>query len=239
MLYIFYGTDTDMVREKVRTFTKRLREGRDGFYERVTADTFDYDALKSRAREAGLFSGDSLTVLDEVCAVSGAGEIIADAAKDLVASSNMFVLIEKNLTKRDTDAYTSAGADISVFNKKKEEGAWGGKTIFSLADAYVCGDRREAWTLFRRARDEGARDEEITGTLFWRVKTMLLAKTHNGAEDAGLKPFVYTVAKRLVVEHTKESLQKKLCDIISLHHDTRRKSGHLETAIEKFILKGK
>ena len=238
MFYIFYGTDTETSREKARALVTRLRRG-GGFFERMTADTFDPEALAARVKETGLFSGDAVTVLDGAFAYSGAEEILADMAKDIALSPNAFVLIEQKISKKCIDACEGAGANIVVSDEKKKGRGWEEKTVFSFADAYAKGDKKNAWMLLEVLRTEGARDEDIVGTLFWRIKTMLLAKECGSAEEAGLKPFVYTSAKRLLQEQTKEDLQKKMDDLIVLRHETWRNSGDIGVALECLVLSGK
>lgn len=237
MLYVFYGTDTDASREKARALVERLRgETNEGFFERITADTFEREALTSRIEEAGLFSGDIVTVLDGVCANKDAEETLTDLAGDLALSPNAFVVIEEKISKSVADACEDAKAHVTVSQGSKKEKEWGAAPIFSFADAYARGDRKNAWTMLATLREGGARDEEIIGTLFWRLKTMLLAKDARGAEETGLKPFVFTTARRLAEKYAREDIQKKMDDIVALQYETRRMSGDTAIALERLVL---
>ena len=239
MLYIFYGTNTEVSRERARALIERLRGDSRGFFERITADTFEPDALSARANESGLFSGDIVTMLDGVCENKEAEAVLIQKAKDLALSPNAFILIEEKVSKKIADACEKAGASITVSGGEKKEKGWTETPIFSFADAYARGDRKNAWTLLITLRENGARDEEIIGTLFWRMKTILLAKISASADEAGLKPFVYGVARKLSEGYTKEELQKKLDDLIVLRHETWRISGDLGVALECLVLSGK
>ncbi len=239
MFYIFYGTNTDVSREKANELIKRLRGDEGGFFERVTADTFDPDALSARVEESGLFSGDIVTVLDSVCAAPEAGEVVETMIKEFTLSPNAFILIEQKLSKKFIDSCEDAGAIITHSEGAKKGKEWEDKPIFSFADAYARGDKKTAWALLEKLRAEGTRGEEIIGTLFWRLKTMFLAKISRSAEEVGLKPFVYGGARRLAEDYTKEELQEKLGDLVTLRHETWRNSGDLETALEKFVLETK
>lgn len=236
MFYIFYGTNTEVSREKARTFIERLRGDEKGFFERVTADTFDKDALLARVEESGLFSGDIVTVLDEVCALPEAEEAVENMVHDFALSPNAFILIEQKLSKQFLGACEGAGAIITHSEGAKKGKEWEDRPIFSFADAYARGDKKTAWALLEKLRAEGAHDEEIIGTLFWRMKTIFLAKICRSADEAGLKPFVYGGALRLAEGYTKEELQKKLSDMIILRHDTWRNSGDLGVALERCVL---
>lgn len=236
MLYIFYGINTGISREKARALVTRLRGDEKGFFERMTSDTFDPDALIARADETGLFSGDIVTVLDGVLAASGAEETLKQAAKNLALSPNAFVLIEDKLPKGFIDACENVGAVVTYSDGAKKGKEWEDRPIFSFADAYARGDKKEAWALLEKLRADGAREEEIIGTLFWRMKTMFLAKISRSADEGGLKPFVHGTAKKLAEGYTKEELQEKLGDLITLRHETWRNSGDLETALERFVL---
>ena len=238
MFYLFYGTDTGTTRAKARALIERLRGDGDGFFERVTADTFDREALLSRTEETGLFAGDIVTVLDGVCVNKEAESALADMIKEIALSPNAFILIEEKISKSLIDACEIAGANIAVSGGTKKETEWTQAPIFSFADAYARGDKKNAWTMFTTLRENGAREEEIIGTLFWRLKTILLAKTAKSADEVGLKPFVYTTAKRLSEPYTKEDIQKKTDEIVALLYDTRRSSGDATVALERLILGG-
>jgi len=67
---------------------------------------------------------------------------------------------------------------------------------------------------------------------------MILAKTHDSAEGASMKPFVYGSARRLASGYVKEELQKRLEDIVILRHETWRNSSDIGIALEQFVLGG-
>ena len=165
MLYIFYGTNTNVSREKARALIERLRGDEGGFFERVTADTFDPAAIAARVEESGLFSGDIITVLDGVFSAPEAGEDVERMAKDLALSPNAFVLIEWKMSKKFIDVCENVGAVVTHSELAKKGKEWEDKPIFSFADAYARGDKKTAWALLGKLRMEGARDEEIIGTL--------------------------------------------------------------------------
>lgn len=237
MLYIFYGTNIDASREKMNALIDTLRaETPDAPYERMTADQFDLDVIRSRAEEIALFSPRTITVLDGVLEGKDAAESFVKIAGDLARSENIFALFAEKIGKDLLDACKSAGAEIVLSDTKNRSKEWSGGTTFALADAYVKGDKKNAWVFLQNAKAEGARDEEIAGALFWRVKTMLLAVTCRSAEEAGLKPFVFQTAKRLSAGKTEREIKKMLGDIVSLIHNTRRNSEHLDVAIEKLLL---
>lgn len=237
MLYIFYGTNTDASREKMNALVDTLRaETPDAPYERMTADQLDFDAIRSRAEETALFSPRTIMVLDGIFEEKVTAESFVEIVGDLARSENVFVVVAGKVGKDVLDACKSVGAQIALSDTKNKSKEWSGGTTFALADAYVKGDKKNAWVFFQNAKAEGARDEEIAGALFWRVKTMLLAVACRSAEEAGLKPFVFQTAKRLSVGKTEREIKKMLGDIVSLIHDTRRNSEHLDVAIEKLLL---
>jgi len=238
MLYIFYGNDTVTSREKARVLIERLRGDERGFFERVSADTFDSNSLDARIEEIGLFSGDMVTVLDGILSAPGAEEMLENRAKDFALSPNAFVLIDEKLPKKIIDECEECGAQVTHSEKAKRGKEWEDRPVFSFVDAYAKGDKKSAWALLEKLRAEGVREEEIIGTLFWRIKTMILAKTHDSAEGASMKPFVYGSARRLASGYVKEELQKRLEDIVILRHETWRNSSDIGIALEQFVLGG-
>lgn len=237
MLYIFYGTNIDASRKNMNALVETLRaETPEAPYERVIADQFDLDATRSRAGEIALFSPRTITLLDGLPEDKDIARSLAEMADDLARSKNIFVVVSEKIGKDLLDASKNAGAEIVLSDEKNRLKEWGGGTTFALADAYAKGDKKNAWVLFQNAKSEGARDEEIVGVLFWRVKTMFLSTICRSAEEAGLKPFVFQTAKRLSVGKTGMEIKKMLEDIVFLIHNTRRNSEHLDVAIEKLLL---
>jgi hypothetical protein len=72
--------------------------------------------------------------------------------------------------------------------------------------------------------------------LFWQIKTLRAALVAKSAEEAGLKPFAWSKAKRFLSKWTSETLEKASISLVALYHDARRGEHHLETGLEKWIL---
>src|SRR5690606_30892279 len=72
--------------------------------------------------------------------------------------------------------------------------------IFALADALRVKDSKKLWLLLQEARASGQEAEAIFGTLWWQVKAIVLAGTSASANEAGLKPFVYSRAKSAAIK---------------------------------------
>ncbi len=237
MLYVFTGADPIAVRARAHTFVDGYEE-QGSRVERLTAEECSADLLRDRATAQSLFLSTTdrepaVIVLDTPSEKATAQEVVVTLAPVLAESSHVFVLIEqkllviptRELKKYATEYHEIAGSDVTEkFN------------VFSLADALARRDRKSLWILLLRAGQAGLSPEEIIGTLFWQIKTMRLVTQTKNAEEAGLKPFVYTKAKRAVEKFTRDELTDVSRQLVTLYHEGHLGNVDMTYALERWVL---
>ena len=239
MLYVFSGTDTQKAREKMRALVGSLQKKKpDALTVRVSGEEFDERSMAEYAGGQGLFEHKLIVVFDRVLA-----RLESDALdghlKDMQASPNIFILFEEMLTKPlqkkiEKCAEKWVAADLPA-PPKYSEGARA-FPVFSLTDALGRRDKKSLWVLYARARLHGIAAEELHGVLFWQVKAMLLARGARSAQEADLKPFVYTKSSRYARNFSPEELHTLSRSLTDIYHDARRGKHELDTALERFVL---
>jgi DNA polymerase III delta subunit len=238
MLYLMYGSDRDKAREKKDELLSVLRGKRpeaEVFF--LDTETFTVYKLESLYSSQGLFEQKHITVLDGLFGDKEAKQLILDALPRIADSSSVFLLLEGALDVKTAALIEKHAAKTYSFGEKKKA-EWGNSINFLITDAYGAKDRKNAWVLFRKAMYAGSSAEEIHGTLFWQVKTLLLVKKTKSAEEAGLKPFPYGKAVRFAKNFTEEELKEILSRLVDMYHGIRTEGGELETEVEKFLLRG-
>lgn len=237
MLYLIYGSDREKARAKKDELLAVLRGKRpDAEMFALDVDNFTPGGLESLYSSQGLFEQKHIAVLDGLLSDKEAKEAVLSVLSHLADSSSVFLLLEGALdAKTVAQIEKHAAKTYSYGEKKKAE--WGNNINFLIADAFGGKDRKNAWVLFQKAVRGGSSAEEIHGTLFWQVKTMMLAKKTKSAEEAGLKPFPYSKAVRFAKNFTEDELEEILSRLVDMYHGIRTEGGELEIELEKFLLK--
>ncbi len=235
MLYVFTGSDTIAVRTRVHEFLDAYEE-KGARVDRVSADICTIELLRDRAGAQSLFLSDGASeviLLDTPGERAEAREAVLSFAPELADSSNIFILLEgkllapiaKELKKHAAEYHEVAGAPAGEkFN------------VFGLADALARRDKKSLWVLFLRAQNAELSPEEIIGTFFWQIKSMRLAARTKSASEAGLKPFVYTKAKRGAEKFKPGELDQYSRSLITIYHDAHLGKLDLDLALERWVL---
>lgn len=238
MLYILHGDD----------FIKRTKKLEDlvGFFMtkkpgtpllKINAENFSQYNLEEIAVGRGLFEQKCVVVLDGLLEVKEIKELFLDQLKTLAESENFFVVNERTPGKVDLSVLIKKAEKVQGFSLK------GNTTrpsfnIFSLSDAIGGREKKRAWALFLRAVESGSEPEEIHGTIFWQIKSMLLIKEARQPtpESTGLKLFVLSKAKSFADNYSRGELHKISSRLVALYHDSHRGIGDLSVGLEKLIL---
>jgi DNA polymerase III delta subunit len=227
MLYVFHGTDISKSLEKAHKLIDSLRAKKpDASYVPINGDNWHTSIIEEHLGGQGLFSNKYIIFLDRVTENVEAKELIADFVPSMNESSNIFVVLEGKLNVElmrvfEKSAEKVVVTDLPVMAKSFGGGAGvkGEFNVFALADAVGSRNRASSWTIFRQAVDRGIGSESILGTLFWKIKTMIVASGGKGS------------AKYSSVE-----LKNLLTKIIILYHDGHRGIVNLELGTEKLLL---
>jgi DNA polymerase III delta subunit len=237
MLYFIYGSEREKARAKKDELLSLLR-GKRPIAEVFTLDTetFSISRFESLYSSQGLFEQKHIAVLDGLLSDKTAKEAVLEGLDLLAESSSVFLLLEGALDAKTAVQIEKHAAKTYSFGEKKKA-EWGNNTNFLIADAFGEKDRKNAWVLFQKAIRAGSSAEEIHGTLFWQVKTILLAKKTKNAEEAGIKPFPYGKAVRFAKNFTEKELEETLSRLLDMYHGVRLYGGELDAEMEKFFLK--
>jgi DNA polymerase III delta subunit len=223
MLYVFHGTDVARSLEKARHLIDSLRAKRpDATYVPVIADKWNVISIEENLGGQGLFSNKYIVFLDRVTENAEAKEQINDFVQPMNESSNIFVVLEGKLNAELKKAFEKYAEKVVITDLPvgaKIVGAKGDFNVFALADAVGNRNRASSWTVYRQAVDRGIGSESILGTLFWKVKTMVVSGGDKGS-----------------AKYSKSELQNLLTRLITLYHDGHRGLVGLELGTEKLLL---
>ncbi len=241
MIYLIYGSDTEMARTKERALVDSLVVKKpDASVGRYNADTFQLGLLDELIGGQGLFVARLIVELDRLFINEEFQEFILENLERLAASENIFIILEEKLLKPELKKFEKHAKKIQEYELKKDEsGGWGkkgGTSPFALADALGRRDKKQLWALYIQQKENGSVAEELHGSLFWQIKSILLAGQAGSAEAAGLKPFVYGKAKQFAGNFSAGEIKTLSKNMVSIYHDAHRGMGDLDLLLEKLIL---
>ena len=253
MLYVFHGSDTHAALTKATTLVASLRVKKpDASYVRVEAGQWTSSIIEEHLGGQGLFSNKYIIFLDRVTENIEAKEQLPEFIEAIQESSNIFILLETKLNAELKKAVEKHAEKVVECGKEEKVGAYAGgaggansgsgfgksdeSNVFALADAFGSRDRFKAWSLFRQAIDAGVQPENISGTLFWQMKSMMLAREANSAGEAGVSPFVFSKAKKHAGNYSGEELQNLVTSLITIYHEGHRGRGDIELGLERMML---
>ena len=97
-------------------------------------------------------------------------------------------------------------------------------------------DPKKLWTLYRKAISSGFAPDQIHGVLWWQMKSVAAAINSKSADEAGLKPFVFSKSKRALDKFSKEEIENLLSKLLSIYHNSRMGKINMEYELESFVL---
>ncbi len=223
MLYVYHGPDIEKSLDKARTLANSLRTKRpDATYLEVDADKWSASIIQENVGGQGLFSSKYIIFLNRVAENADAKETLPDLIQIMNESTNIFILLEGKLNaelKKSVEKYAEKVVETGVTEKnsfaKSSTGA-GEFNIFALADAVASRNALKSWTVYRQAVDSGLEAENIIGVLFWKIKSMILAKNTKSYSEA--------------------ELNSLLTNLITIYHDGHRGLVNAELGLEGLIL---
>ncbi|MES2014808.1 MAG: hypothetical protein V4437_03290 [Patescibacteria group bacterium] len=229
MLYLLTGTDTAKAKERAMKLAKGFEIVRFGDGGEPFAHVLGYLSAQ------GLFAPKIALLLDRPLEDTDGKLLLTDHASDLSKGDALVLVIEPTLSAPILKAIGKNGT-IEHFDVK-EKNETPPPNAFALTDAFGMGDRKNSWILFRRLIDAGSQPEEIHGVLTWQTRAMVLASKTKSAEEAGLKPFVYSKAKRFSARLGEAGCEEVSRELVRLVHHSRMGGGDLEDLLEAFLLK--
>ncbi len=237
MLYIFYGTDHKKSGDKARALVDSLRTKKpDASFVEINSDNWNPVLIEENIGGQGLFSNKYIIFLNRVGTDDERIEKMVDMMKAMQESANIFIVSEGKIKADLKKAFEKYGEKVIV-SDELEKKIGREFNIFSLADAIGAREQFRSWNIYREAVDSGLESESILGTIFWQLKSMVVASKAKSAGEAGLNPFVFSKAKKACGNYKEEELRDLLTQSIVLYHDGHRGLVDLELGIEKMLLK--
>lgn len=236
MLYFIHGTDISKSADKTKSLIDAmLKKKPDASIFKLTYDNWDTSQFQELLVGQALFENKYIVQLSRLLDDKDAKEVVLDSLKEIKESDNIFVWLEGMVDKKSLTQIEKYSEKVQFFNLSQEKVKRPEFNIFSLGDAMGSRDKKKLWMLYQDAKNHFA-IEEIHGKLFWQAKSMLLASKTKSAEDAGLKPFVYTKSVKLAKNFSEDELQDLSSRLISISHDARRGIHNFDIALERFCL---
>lgn len=227
MLYVLSGSDFKKLQGRIAELTKGhevVRFGEGGEL---------LEASVSKLNTGGLFSSKIALLLDRPLENAVQKEFFIEHVDNFHKAQMPVVAVVSDLDAT-TKKKLPKGAVVETYEVEKEETPL--PNAFALADAFIKGDRKTAWVLYRRFMESGVTPEELHGTLAWQARALVLASKAKTAEEAGLKPFAYTKSKS-ALSKLKVPPEEVSRELVSLYHRSRMGEGSLENLLEAFLLK--
>jgi len=237
MIYLLYGEDAVKAREKMHTLVDSMCTKKpDASLFKMDGEHFSVGQLEELTFSAGLFEQKHIVVLDNVFESKEYKDAVVKKIKDISASENIFIILEGKLDKKTVTKIEKNTEKVQEFVKSTPDEKKKDFNIFALTDAIGRRDRKKAWVLLQQATAEGVSPENVHGTIFWGMKSMLLARGAKTAKEAGLNPFVFSKSVSFSKNFKDGELENTSSRLISIYHEARRGGAELGIALELFIL---
>ena len=206
MIYILSGNDT----KKKNAYLKKLYKDNQPII--IPNRDISKEMFFDQAGSVSLFGGLSIFVFENFIEEKNV-ELKDEDILLLKDSPNIFIFKEDKLLAPDLKKYKKYAnvEDLSSAVIKQTPKV----NVFGVADAFARKDKIQTWILYRDAVSLGVAPEEISGILFWKIKTMILN---------GTKIF------------TGDELKERSSELVSLYHKAHGGEVDFTVGLEQFIL---
>lgn len=147
------------------------------------------------------------------------------------AGTTPITLREHQLAAQDEKTLTSFGVSIVGAVPPKKESVF---NVWSLTDAVLARDKKTAWLLYREAIERGTAPEELSGMVWWQVKSMLLVAREGKPKD--MKPYTLSKIQRSLGKYTTKEIEHLTQQVIRAIHEPRKGNGSAEAWMERVLL---
>ena len=206
MIHIVSGNDI----QKKSVYLKNILKENESV--RFSSNQVTLDLLKEYSGNVNLFGVSPIVILDNVIS-EGKINFLVKLLTLLKDSLTTFIFIEDSFKVIDQKKFYNY-ATIQSFDEKKVD-KLPRFNIFTLNDAFARRDKVNSWILYNQALENGIEPEAISGTLFWKIKTMIIN---------GNKLF------------TLDELKYQSSELVSVYHKSHRGECDFIVALEQFIL---
>lgn len=206
MIYFLVGNDNKQKNAKIRIISDVLKPIK------IDMDQISKGILLDYALSSSLFGDINIIIIENF--LSHKDIVLSDDdLKTIEESKNIFIFLEDSILATEEKKYKKYSL-IEKF-EKKEIKKDAGKEVFAIADSFAKKDKIGTWVLYRNAIEKGIAPENISGILFWKIKTMILNNNKIFSLD---------------------SLKKQSSEIVTLYHRAHRGEVDFVIGLEQFIL---
>ncbi len=251
MIFLTYGTDKNLCRDKHQGLTKALlAKNNDSSVFKISGENFSESSLRELVSGQTLFAQKFIVSCDNLLKEKEAKEFILENLADIKSSNNIFLFLEteeqvtRQMSFDDKAKIEKRHKEIEELKKKAGKSqeflaklSPDGFNVYSLIDAFFARNKNHAWALYQEALMKNVAPEEILWKLIWQVNNLLVVKNTKDEKTLKLKPFVLTKTKLLARGFSNEELKKLSASFLDLYHTTFLGSEEFEFGLEKIILK--
>lgn len=240
MLYFFYGSDREKINLKTRAIIDDLLKKKpDALELKIDIENINNINIEEYTESQGLFEKKYIVLLDRILFTKDSEKIHGKIA-EIAKSENIFIAREGEITKKDLkviEKNASKVQEINTSNSEKDGAKKEAFNVFDITNKFAVRDSVGAWLNYRNAIDGGTEPENISGILFWQIKSLILARDAKSAGEAGLNPFVFSKAKSASIKWREGEMEKVVTALLSAYHEARGEGVRLELGLERIILK--
>jgi len=238
MSALYYGTDTEILLNKVAEELERFqRKYPNGRIVRFDSENFSPSSVLTEICGGGLFALPNLIILDRISLHEEGKDFYKEHHESIAGSMHTIVVREDKIDKPTVVKLEKSGITPHYF-ELQEKKAREEFTIFDVAMAFGARDKKRLWVAFDTAKRKGSLAEEIHGTIFWAVKTMLITAlvTPKEAGEIGVKEYSYRTYKAFTKNYSITELRQILSDLKEMYHEGHEGGRDLEVLLERYIL---
>jgi DNA polymerase III delta subunit len=236
MIYFLHGSNNKEARKKLKSLSEALHSKRpEAEVFRIHNENWSDSQFDELLVAQGLFDQKYIVILDSLFDDKEIKETIVDRAKEMKESENVFLILDGDVDKKTLDKISKYADKVQEFNgdtKKVEK-----FNTFSLADSFGRRDKKNLWIGYLQAIDLGISPEEISGVLFWQIKSIMLVMKTKNVKESGLSPFVYTKANGFARNFTLDEISEYAHDLVEATQAVRQGEGEMEVLLERIVLK--
>jgi DNA polymerase III delta subunit len=234
MIYTFLG-DNKKVREVVNKNIENLLLKRpDAEVFKITYENYSKDTILELVNSQGLFSSKYIIILDSLLEKTIDIKEELDLFKEMKEVSHIFFILDDLISDEGLELIKSVSEKINIFEKKEIK-----KPVFNVFDlANFLGnkDKKNLWVFYLKALQEGLTVEEITGTLFWQTKNIILVKKTKSQKDLKISPFAYKNAQNFAKNWKDDEILKFANSLVDVSDAVRSGEGEGEVLLERVLL---
>jgi hypothetical protein len=233
MYYFLHGDANKIFKKSQTTAAALLKKKPEASIFKINNENFSIDLMTEMIGGQGLFENKYIIQLSRILENQKNGEIVLGFLEHIKESKNIFIWVEEDVKKPILKKVGKHAAKVEFSEEIKKAKAK--MNIFDLANAFGEKDKKRVWVLYQKALKEYS-PEEIYGTLWWQVKSMLISSKTNNAKEAGMKDFPYKKAKQYCTKYSAGEAEALASELIKVYHHSRVNGEDINQNLEKFIL---